>query len=97
MEYIIKGRGEGKTTELIKKCSENEHSLIVCGTYRDCQHIFNTAAELGLSIQFPITFTSFLEGSFVGKHISHFYIDNADLLLSSIAEGIPIKAITCTV
>lgn len=93
MKVIHKPRQAGKTTELIKLASQ-EGGYIVCHSRDEACRISKTAEESGKQILFPITYDEYLNGSFCGKNIKAFYIDNVELLLSRIARGVPVKAIS---
>ena len=93
MKVIHKPRKTGKTTELIKIASQ-EGGIIVCHSRDEAYRISKTAEEIGEQILFPITYDEYLNGSFCGKNIEAFYIDNVELLLSRIARGVPVNAIS---
>lgn len=54
MKILRKNRGEGKTTELIKKASE-ERKYIICRDEKRARLIIKIADDLGLYIPFPVT------------------------------------------
>jgi hypothetical protein len=93
MKVIHKPRQAGKTTELIKIASQ-EGGHIVCYSHEEAYRISKTAEEIGEQILFPITYDEYLNGSFCGKNIEAFYIDNVELLLSKISRGVPVNAIS---
>jgi hypothetical protein len=93
MKVIHKPRQTGKTTELIKIASQ-EGGYIVCHSHDEAYRISKTAEEIGKQILFPITYDEYLNGSFCGKNIKAFYIDNVEFLLSRIARGVPVNAIS---
>ena len=93
MKVIHKPRQAGKTTELIKLASQ-EGGYIVCHSHDEAYRISKTAEELGKQILFPITYDEYITGSFCGKNIKAFYIDNVEFLLSIIARGTPVNAIS---
>ena len=55
MIVIYKGRGRGKTYDMIKLASENK-GYILCSTVRQAQHIYDLSKDIGVSIHFPITY-----------------------------------------
>ena len=55
MKIIYKGRGRGKTYDMIKLASENK-GYILCSTVRQAQHIYNISKDMGMDIHFPITY-----------------------------------------
>ena len=91
MNIIIKPRGGGKTTEAIRLAAEHQYH-IVC--VREARMIYRKAQLLGLDIPFPITFTDFIKGTFVGQDIKGFIIDNLDLLLLQLSRGVLVNTIT---
>jgi len=93
VKVIHKPRQTGKTTELIKIASQ-EGGYIVCHSRDEAYRISKTAEESGKPILFPITYDEYLNGLFCGKNIKAFYIDNVELLLSRIARGVPVNAIS---
>ena len=58
MKVICKGRGQGKTYDMIKLASENK-GYILCSTVRQAQLIYDLSKNMGLSIHFPITYSDF--------------------------------------
>lgn len=93
MHVIHKERNAGKTTELIALASD-EGGYIVCHSHKEAHRISRVAEISGKQIPFPITYDEYLRGSFCGRNIKAFYIDNVDLLLARIAKGVPVKAIS---
>lgn len=90
---LAKGRCIGKTSDLIRKCAEDNYSLIVCPTRRMCEAVHEQAKEMDLSIPMPITFKEFVNGQFRGKHIDKFYIDELQMSLDNFAHGVPIDTV----
>lgn len=93
MKVIHKERRTGKTAELIELASR-EGGYIVCHSQDEAYRISKVAEENGKQILFPLVYEEFLSGSFCGKNIKAFYIDNVDFLLARIARGVPVKAIS---
>ena len=56
MIVIYKGRGRGKTYDVIKLASENK-GYILCSTFQQAQRIYDLSKDMGLSIYFPITYS----------------------------------------
>ena len=56
MEFISKGRRQGKTYDMINLASENK-GYILCSTHQQAQHIYNQSKEMGVDIHFPITYS----------------------------------------
>jgi hypothetical protein len=91
MKIIAKGRGKGKTTELIKMSAEKQIP-IVCATSAQCKNIVDRANGMKLKIPNPIKCTD-LKGR-NGKVL----IDDCDFVMKNIfcnaLHGIDIEAIT---
>ena len=92
MKIILTGRQGGKTTSLIRMCSEDGGN-IVCQSEMQSRFLIKQAEVMGLKISKPITYAEFISGNFDKENIKYLYIDEADLLLQYMAE-IEIKAIT---
>lgn len=95
MKIIAKQRAAGKTTELIKIASETD-GYIVCIGVDECARIASEAQDLGLKINFPITYNEFKNGEYCKKNIKAFLIDNADSYLQYITP-LPIIAATVSI
>ena len=93
MITVIKGRREGKTTELIKMAHERG-GYIVCLNRTEAQRVFEHAMELGMLIRLPITFHEFLRGDYRTKGVSEVYIDNLEIALAQMP--LPVYAISLT-
>jgi len=98
MKVILKGKGEGKTTELIKMSVETNTYILVLDNKRQVE-VARLAEELGYkNMLYPVT----LEEHFFAKKSSgmfnrRFLIDDADDILHHlIGDDIPILAITMT-
>jgi len=95
MEVIYSEKGTGKTTKLIE-LSASTNGYIVCKDHNEAYRVVFEANKLGKKIPFPLTYSEFFNSQFCGKNIECFYIDNADLFLSHLSNGVPIKTITIT-
>jgi hypothetical protein len=94
MIVITRGRRAGKTTELVKYCAEHG-GTIVTHNIAWVKILMDMAIALDLEIPKPITHSEFIEGRYQGRRdIPEFYIDDAEMLLSSMSS-IPV-AITLT-
>ena len=91
MEWIIKGRGEGKTTRLIKISYETDQ-YIVCHNRKEAIRIVDLADSMGLHILFPITYADFVSSRY-STQINGLLIDNVDRLLNYISS-VPITTAT---
>ena len=94
MTIVIRKRRFGKTTELIKKAAETK-GYIVCINLNECSRVFAVSKEMGLDINFPISFDEFLSKKYHGQGIKNFLIDNADMLLQELSS-VPISCISMT-
>lgn len=100
MLVIASGRKTSRTSRLIEISAEaqsqGKNNYIVVRSQRQAHLISQKAKELGLNINFPISFDEFLTHRYHGPHIDHFLIDDADQLLQSISS-VSIKAIVVEV
>jgi hypothetical protein len=92
MKVIYKGRGQGKTYDMIKFASEN-NGYILCRTFQQAQHIYELSKDMGLSIHFPITYSDLPLTK--GQQIDNVLIDNAEALIE-FAVGKKVSAISIT-
>lgn len=96
MDIIVKGRGQGKTEDLITKASAG-WLHIVCINREETLRIQNRARERNLEIPFPLTFGELINGAFHAGGCRGFLIDNADILLQSLCKRVPIDSVTMTI
>lgn len=89
MNIIAKGRGQGKTTELIKISAEKQIP-IVCGAGSK-EYIRNMANDMDLKIPEPLTYKELNLKQYESKEI---LIDNAEYILSSMLSKHKIDTIT---
>lgn len=89
---IIKPRGGGKTTDLIKIAHER-HGYIVCRNFTEAERVHKESRKMGFDILFPMTYQEFMDRSYRGVDVREFYIDDAQALLQQLT-AIPIEAIT---
>ncbi len=94
MEIVVSGKQSGKTYNLIKACAE-KGGYIVCLDHKQAYSIAERAREMGLDIPFPLTADEFLAGAYHPPGVQRLFIDNADMLLQSMAS-VPIEIITMT-
>lgn len=92
MKIIIRPRGMGKTTELIRQ-SNKEWKYIVCHSHQEAVRIQEQARRINIEIPLPITYQEFLEKQYYGKGIKGFLVDNVGMLLQSLS---PVKIDTIT-
>lgn len=88
MKIIAKGRGKGKTTELIKMSAEKQIP-IVC-MIGSIQYIIDKAKEMGLTIPKPLTVQQLNMTQWKDKPV---LVDNAEFILQT-KLGHKIEAIT---
>ncbi len=87
MKIISKGRGEGKTHDLIELANkEDGYNLIVCHSKKEVLRVWEIILEKKYKLPMPITFSEFLNRAYCGMNINNFFIDNVDLLLQSITN-----------
>lgn len=95
-EIIVKERGTGKTTELIKRAAKDSLYNLTANRMRaGC--IAKLARRIGLYIPFPVTMEEYLKGNkFRGSCIRRdgLLIDDADDVFQTLLSGIPIRAVT---
>jgi len=96
MKVICGKRGDGKTTELIKLAAK-DYLYIVCIDHDEAFRVSEQAQAMGLEIPFPLTFNEFVNRKFHSKGIKGFLVDNADLLISFMASGVPVKAVSISI
>lgn len=94
MRIIYKGRGEGKTFELIKMASEN-NLYIVARDIKAVDYIINLAKKHNFFIPYPLTYNEFFNRKYYGKQIKGFLIDDAEVFLQYLTT-VPIEAISLT-
>lgn len=96
MELIIKGRGKGKTTELIKRSAATQTYILTTNKQR-ARAVFLQAREMGLDIPYPVTIDEYFSThGFTGSFIKSVYIDDADDVLKHIFCRVGIETITIT-
>lgn len=95
MQFMIRGRQEGKTTEAIRLAAA-DFLYIVCADLDRVQHVQRMAQEMGLSIPFPLTFDEFVGARFYGRGITGFVIEDAETLLQRLAGVTPVRLVTAT-
>lgn len=92
MKIIYDKPRTGKTTELIRRCAE-KGGYIVCQDSKQCDDIISMAEEMKCNIPYPMTFSEFVNGKYYAKGVKRVYIDNADMLIKSIAKGVEVDSI----
>lgn len=92
MKVIYKGRGQGKTYDMIKLASENK-GYILCSTVRQAQYIYKLSKDMGVDIHFPITYSDLPLTK--GQRIDNILIDNAETFIET-RVGKKVSAISIT-
>lgn len=92
MKVIHKGRGQGKTYDMIKIASENK-GYILCSTVYQARYIYDLSKDMGLDIHFPITYSDLPLTK--GQRIGNILIDNAeDFIEKSVGKKVSAISIT---
>lgn len=92
MKVILKARGAGKTTELIKR-AHKDRKYIVTFNNEEAVRIFLLAKKMGKPVHFPVTFDEFIKRQYHLPGIMGFHIDNLDICIQSLC-GVPIDTVT---
>ena len=92
MKVIYKGRGQGKTYDMIKIASEN-NGYILCSTVHQARYIYDLSKDMGLDIHFPITYADLPLTK--GQRIDNILVDNAEALIE-VVVGKKVSAISIT-
>lgn len=96
MELIIRGRGNGKTTELIKRSAATQTYILTVNKQR-ARAVFLQAREMGLDIPYPVTIDEYFSThGFAGSFIKSVYVDDADEVLKRTFYRVNIEAVTMT-
>lgn len=95
-EYIIGEHQSGKTTELIRRSAETRAYILVANK-STASLIFKQAKMNGYDIPYPIAIVDVLSRT-INKSVwsKGILIDELDIILSGLFDGIPIHAVTIT-
>jgi hypothetical protein len=95
-EYIFGARQSGKTTELIRRSDETGAYILVANK-STASLIFKQAKMNDYNIPYPITIDDMLSCT-VNKSVwsKGILIDELDIILSGLFNGVPIQAVTIT-
>ena len=85
MQVIYKGRGEGKTEELLQLAAKDQLTLVLINR-SECMRVQRRAYDLGLTVPMPITHLDFFEGHRGGHRIKGLLIDNAEVFLQKMTH-----------
>lgn len=96
MDIIFKGRGQGKTTELIN-LSERTGAPILVANLSRAKNLIRMALSMNKAIPMPLTLNEYFNAKQygLGRDI-HILIDDADDILQSIFYTVSIDAISLT-
>lgn len=94
MKLIIKERGMGKTTDLIRLSAETGQYILVADFNR-ARNVADMARKMGLNIPYPVTVCEGLKEGFRGTFIRSILIDDADIVLQMVFH-VGVTAITLT-
>jgi hypothetical protein len=94
-EYIIGERRSGKTTELIRRSAETGAYILVANK-STASLIFKQAKMNDYDIPYPITINEVLSGKSNYVMSKGILIDELDMILSGLFNGVPIHAVTIT-
>ena len=95
MKKIIKPRGAGKTTELIKLSHDTWTYILVTNAKRQ-KEVFSMARKIGIDIPNPVTVDDYMRTQFKGSYIKNILIDDAEDVLKCFLSRVNIDAITLT-
>ena len=96
MEIIYKGRGQGKTAELIKRSAETGIYIVVSNR-NHALNIVRRAQEMGYNnIPFPITIEEVLRHGFRGTYIKKVLVDDVDLIIKYLLKSVECETMTLT-
>lgn len=98
MNRVIRKRGGGKTTKLIK-LSAKTGDHIVCADASIAYHLRMQARAMKLEIPLPLTYREFITGRCKRLGIRSVLIDNAEYLIDYIARfnGVNINAVSFSI
>lgn len=97
MKVIAKGRGNGKTAELINMSHETKCYISV-QTPNQAKEIFARAKSQGFNIPYPILYSDLIGGKLRSTSVAYrgVLIDEAQILLKTLID-VPITAMTITI
>jgi len=95
MKIIIGGRQSGKTRELLE-LAHNTNLQLVVRDGRVARKLSQEAHQAGFKIRQPITHSQFINGFHRGQKRTGYLIDDLDIMLSYIALGSSVVAVTLT-
>lgn len=93
-KIIYGDRASGKTTELIKMCSQDNYSLIICPNRQMCDNVFRQSRELRIKIPYPITIEDFIERRYSHFSVDGLYFDETERILETLCHfRVPVKGL----
>ena len=93
-EIILRPRGGGKTTEMIRRSAE-DGGYIVCTDHRRACQVAKQAEQLGLSIPFPLTAGEWHDRGYRAPGVRALLFDDLDRIIQAMS-GVPVVAATWT-
>jgi hypothetical protein len=75
--------------------ANNYNGYMVCLNRKRINEVMELANKLKCCINFPITFDEFLKKEYYGRSVNKFYIDDLDLLITSLSD-VPIETASIT-
>lgn len=104
MTTIAGPRGSGKTTELIRRCAEENANgfpaAILVADKKRAEYVAYLALQIKINIPLPVTLDEVKDGAFRGSFIEKILVDDADDLMRRILgreAGLVVSAMTFTV
>ena len=94
MKVIARPRQGGKTTDLVKLAAE-EFLYVVCPDQAQVFYVARMARDMGLDIPVPLTWEDFTEGTYNGRGVRGFVIDNLDMCIQQMTT-VPVRAVSLT-
>ena len=94
MEIDIRGRGEGKTHDLIKLSAERNMTIVVCNRNRR-NALLHQARHMGVRIPLPLTVQELHGLRGLRQKIGKVLVDDLEEVLYS-ALGVPVDKATMT-
>lgn len=95
MNKIYKKRGEGKTSELIKR-ADKCNGFIVVHNSDEAKSVFRYACSMRYDINFPLTYNEVCNNQYYAKNSKCLHIDNVEMFLKYVINDIEIASITLT-
>lgn len=97
MKVIARGRGQGKTTELVLESARTGRYILVYNRGL-IKNLLDRAEQLGVSIPYPVTVEEIRQGKFYGSSLRRdgIIVDDAEIVLERLLR-IPLTMISVSV